>query len=104
MNGSNPVISTPARTAQKAVHDALVSRLVDQGCPASVLTPSAVRSATTPVQRPTYISFVRFRIRPMARIAVETVAESLESMPDIEMVTFCCFGADALAAYEQALG
>ena len=34
------------------------------------------------------------------QVAVDTVAASLEGMPSIDMVTFCCFGADALAAYE----
>jgi O-acetyl-ADP-ribose deacetylase (regulator of RNase III) len=38
-----------------------------------------------------------------ARVAVTTVAAEIAGAPGIEKVIFCCFGAKATAAYEQAL-
>jgi O-acetyl-ADP-ribose deacetylase (regulator of RNase III) len=38
-----------------------------------------------------------------ARIAVDTVRASLAALPSIDEVTFCCFGADDLALYEDLL-
>ena len=37
------------------------------------------------------------------RLAVATVSRVLAGEPRIERVTFCCFGAAALAAYRQEL-
>ena len=45
----------------------------------------------------------RFPLDRATAIAVATVAESLDAMPGIEQVTFCCFGDAALAAYRNAL-
>ena len=38
-----------------------------------------------------------------ADIAVRTVADCLEEMPDIEKVQFCCFGAEITGEYRRAL-
>jgi len=46
----------------------------------------------------------RFPADRAARIAVETVRHELERSPGVEEVVFCCFDADAKAAYEAALG
>ena len=45
----------------------------------------------------------RFPLDRAARIAVRTVAEVLAEAPEIEHVTFVCFGAEATAAYRAAL-
>ncbi len=37
------------------------------------------------------------------RVAVASVAAALSDAPRIERVVFCCFGAEALAAYEREL-
>jgi len=44
----------------------------------------------------------RFPLERATRIAVNTVADEVAAMPDLAVI-FCCFGADALAAYEAAL-
>ncbi len=46
----------------------------------------------------------RFPLERATGIAVRTVRAALDRHPDIERVIFCCFGADAVAAYTQALG
>ena len=46
----------------------------------------------------------RFPPDRAAAIAVRTVAEALAGCPGVERVIFCCFGAEAVAAYEAALG
>ena len=44
----------------------------------------------------------RFPLERATAIAVETTAAALQALPEVR-VTFMCFGADALAAYEAAL-
>ncbi len=44
-----------------------------------------------------------YPIPDAARIAVQTVHETLSEMPDIEIVQLCCFGAEVTAAYRRAL-
>jgi O-acetyl-ADP-ribose deacetylase (regulator of RNase III) len=44
-----------------------------------------------------------YPLEDATRIAVATVAAVLAGEPRIQRVTFCCFGAAALAAYEGAL-
>ncbi len=44
-----------------------------------------------------------YPIDDAARIAVSTVAESLAQAPSLELVQFCCFGADVTSAYQAAL-
>ncbi len=44
-----------------------------------------------------------YPLAPATGIAVETVAEEIDTVPEIEQVIFCCFGAEALAAYRTAL-
>ena len=39
-----------------------------------------------------------------SRVAVASVREALEVSPGIQEVVFCCFSAEDLATYEQALG
>jgi len=38
-----------------------------------------------------------------AKIAVSTTAHFLKAAPDIETVTFCCFGADSVAHHQAAM-
>jgi len=45
----------------------------------------------------------RFPLDRATAIAVATVAASLETMPSVEQVIFCCFGAAVLAAYRSEL-
>lgn len=45
----------------------------------------------------------RFPLEEATAIAVATTAKMLETLPEMH-VTFVCFNADALAAYESALG
>jgi O-acetyl-ADP-ribose deacetylase (regulator of RNase III) len=45
----------------------------------------------------------RFPLERATRIAVETVRIQLASVPDMERVIFCCFGADVGAAYRHVL-
>ncbi len=44
-----------------------------------------------------------YPIDQAADIAVRTVAECLEAMPEIEKVSFCCFGAETTGEYRRAL-
>ena len=44
----------------------------------------------------------RFPLERATHIAVNTVADETSAMPDLAVI-FCCFGADALAAYRTAL-
>lgn len=44
-----------------------------------------------------------YPLEDATRIAVATVAEVLAGEPRVQRVTFCCFGAAALAAYGAAL-
>jgi len=46
----------------------------------------------------------RFPLERATDIAVRTVRAALDRHPGVERVIFCCFGADAVAAYTQALG
>ena len=45
----------------------------------------------------------RFPLDRATRIAVTTVAETLERTKGVKRVIFCCFGADAAAAYKREL-
>lgn len=45
----------------------------------------------------------RFPADRAARIAVATVREALNAHPEIEQVTFCCFGRASVAAHEAAM-
>jgi len=45
----------------------------------------------------------RFPMTLAAEIAVSTVAESLQKLPGIEVVTFVCFDEDSVAAHRTAL-
>lgn len=44
-----------------------------------------------------------YPVEPAARIAVATVRSSLQEMPTIEEVLFCCFSQSALSVYEGIL-
>jgi O-acetyl-ADP-ribose deacetylase len=44
-----------------------------------------------------------YPVEDAARIAVQTVSTSLAEAPSLELVQFCCFGADVTRAYESAL-
>ena len=44
-----------------------------------------------------------YPLEQAARIAVNTVAQSLHGTPSLELVQFCCFGAEVTRAYESAL-
>jgi O-acetyl-ADP-ribose deacetylase (regulator of RNase III) len=45
----------------------------------------------------------RFPVERAARIAVAATREALAAYPEIERVVFCCFGAEAAAAYAGTL-
>ncbi len=45
----------------------------------------------------------RFPLRRAAEIAVETVRAEVDGHPSVKTVIFCCFGAEAAAAYRGAL-
>ena len=44
-----------------------------------------------------------YPLEAATRVAVATVAEALRTAAAVERVVFCCFGAEALAAYEREL-
>ncbi|MFB9868240.1 O-acetyl-ADP-ribose deacetylase [Vreelandella sulfidaeris] len=45
----------------------------------------------------------RYPINEAAKLAVSTVKQTLDAIPSIETVTFCCFSAEDLAVYQACI-